>query len=199
MKKKLLFVIMFVLFSMYTIKPLGLVYAAPDPSEVEEIKQRSPLQIKGEVMKDTLLLDTSDERGYPSQIRVMALDVYKVIKKPDDLILEQDTLLNVTYSYVPSWVPMSGGAKMDIMAGDEIEIWLESIEGGWEPALGGDTVNHISYAEPRKEPIAEPFTHLLKRNIEENIELVILVGIMLFLLLVTMFFFLRKRVLRKTF
>ncbi|MBA2872930.1 hypothetical protein HNQ85_003245 [Anoxybacillus calidus] len=54
---------------------------------------------------------------------------------------------------------------MDIAVGDVIEFWLEKGEYGWEPALSGDTVKHIKCVKNRKEPIPEPFLHLVKRNV----------------------------------
>jgi hypothetical protein len=160
----------------------SLVFAAPPPTEVLEIKEKSPLQILGEVEADDLLKDKSQERGYPNQIRSMQLRIEKIIKKPTNLDLISGDSLNVYYSYVPSWVHMDGGAKMDIAVGDKIEIWLELGEMGWEPALGGETVNHVKYMEPRKEPISEPLYKKARRIVKGNLEYVIFVGFVLILL-----------------
>jgi hypothetical protein len=138
------------------------VYGAPDPKRVTEIKEDSPLHIVGSVTSDIFIRDVEKELGYPAQIRSIQLKVEKIIKKPQDLILTQGGTLTVTYHYIPSWVSMAGAAKMDIMVGDQIEVWLKKGANGWEPSLSGNTVNHIIYIEPRKEPIPEPFFHLLK-------------------------------------
>jgi hypothetical protein len=161
----------------------SLVIAAPPPNEVLEFKEKSPLHVIGEVKKDELLKDETEERGYSSQIRTMQLMIDKIIKKPTNLGLKSGESLNIVYSYVPSWVPMDGGAKMDIVVGDQIEIWLELGDKGWEPAYGGETVDHVKYMEPRKEPIPEPIHNRVKRNIEGNLELVIFAGLVFILLL----------------
>jgi hypothetical protein len=160
-----------------------LVFAAPPPTEVLEFKEKSPLHVIGQVEEDVLLIDETEERGYSSQIRTMQLGIDKIIKKPPNLGLKSGESLNIVYSYVPSWVPMEGGAKMDIVVGDQIEIWLELGDKGWEPSYGGETVNHVKYIEPRKEPIPEPIHKRVKRNIEGNLELVIFGGLVFILLL----------------
>ncbi|CAG9610729.1 hypothetical protein [Pseudoneobacillus rhizosphaerae] len=160
-----------------------LVFAAPPPTEVLEFKEKSPLHVIGQVEEDVLLIDETEERGYSSQIRTMQLRIDKIIKKPPNLGRKSGESLNIVYSYVPSWVPMEGGAKMDIVVGDQIEIWLELGDKGWEPSYGGETVNHVKYIEPRKEPIPEPIHKRVKRNIEGNLELVIFGGLVFILLL----------------
>jgi hypothetical protein len=169
----------------------SLVFAAPPPTEVLEFKEKSPLHVIGEVKRDVLLKDELQERGYSSQIRTMQLRIDKIIKKPPNLGLKSGESLNIVYSYVPSWVPMEGGAKMDIVVGDQIEIWLELGDKGWEPAYGGETVNHVKYIEPRKEPIPEPIRNRVQRNIEGNLEIVIfggLVFILFFIVVLQKFF-----------
>jgi hypothetical protein len=161
----------------------SLVVAAPPPTEVLEFKDKSsPLHVIGEVEEDVLLKEDSEERGYSSQIRTMQLRIDKIIKKPSNLGLKSGELLNIVYSYVPSWVLMEGGAKMDIVVGDQIEIWLKLGDKGWEPAFGGETVDHVKYMEPRKEPIPEPIHNRVQRNIEGNLELVIFGGLVFILL-----------------
>jgi hypothetical protein len=162
----------------------SLVFAAPPPTEVLEFKEKSPLHVIGEVEEDVLLKDESDKRGYSSQIRTMKLRIDKIRKQPPNLGLKSRESLNIVYSYVPSWVPMDGGAKMDIVVGDQIEIWLEYGDKGWEPAYGGETVNHLKYMDPRKEPIPEPIYNWVFRNIKGNLELVIFAGLVFILLLI---------------
>jgi hypothetical protein len=162
----------------------SIVSAAPPPTEVQEFKEKSPLQVIGRVEKDELVKDESEERGYSNQIRTMQLRVNKIIKKPNSLELQSREKLNIVYSYVPSWVPMAGGTKMDIVVGDEIEIWLELGERGWEPAYGGDTVNHMKYMQPRIEPIPEPINSRIPRNFEGNMELLVFAGLVFILLVI---------------
>jgi hypothetical protein len=158
-------------------------FAAPPPTEVLEVKEKSPLQVIGEVEEDVLLKDESEKRGYPNQIRSMQVRIDKIIKKPLNLVLKSGESLNIVYSYVPSWVPMDGGAKMDIIVGDQIEIWLELGDKGWEPAYGGNTVRHLKYIEPRKEPIPELINKKIQRHIEGDLEFVIFAGFIFILLL----------------
>jgi hypothetical protein len=182
MKKSNIFLFAFILLLVFGIAPF--VFAAPPPTEVLEIKEKSPLQVIGVVDEDVLLKDESQVRGYPSQKRSMKLRIEKIIKKPIDLKLKPGEPLKIVYTYIPSWVPMDGGAKMDIVVGDEIEIWLKLDEDGWEPAFGGETVSHMKYMNPRKEPLPEPYKSRLKRNFERNIELFIFAGFLLILLVI---------------
>lgn len=179
----LLLVVLVFLLLLLMVSP---VYAAMSPEEIKEIKNNAPLQITGKVTKDVLLHDSSEEKSYPSQIRKIRLQVSKVIKKPSDFSLKAGESLDVFYTYVPSWVETIGGAKMNIIEGDKIEIWMERGKNGWEPAAGGDTVNHLHYAEPRKGPIPEPFVHGIMRNVTDN-KVNIINGIFAVLSLVILF------------
>jgi hypothetical protein len=181
MKKTNLLLFVFILLHFCMV---SLAIAAPPPTEVLEIKEKTPLQVIGEVEEDELIKDESEERGYSSQIRTMKLRIDKVIKKPIYFDLKSGESLNIVYSYVPSWVPMDGGAKMDIVVGDQIEIWLELGDNGWEPAFGGETVNHVKYMEPRKEPIPEPINSRVQHNFEGNMELFVFAGLVLILLVI---------------
>jgi hypothetical protein len=184
MKKVKILFILFMLLNVYLfLITASSIFAAPPPSEVKEIKEKSPLQVIGEVEADVLLKDESQERGYPNQRRTMFLRIEKILKKPTNLVLKSGESLNIVYSYIPSWVPTVGGAKMDIVVGDKIEIWLKLGEDGWEPALGGETVNHVKFIEPRKEPIPEPIYNRAHRTIKENLGYAIFVGLAVILLL----------------
>jgi hypothetical protein len=184
MKKTNIFLFAFILLLIFGMA--SFVLSAPPPTEVLEFKEKSPLQVIGVVDEDVLLKDESQERGYPNQKRMMQLRIEKIIKKPIHFDLEPGEALNIVYSYIPSWIPMDGGAKMDIVVGDEIEIWLKLGEEGWEPAFGGETVNHVKYMDPRKEPIPEPFKSRLKRNFEGNKELFVFAGFVSILLMIIM-------------
>ncbi|MRH42901.1 hypothetical protein GH741_09400 [Aquibacillus halophilus] len=149
--------------------------AAPDPDEVERIKGNSSLQVEGEVITDKLHSDV--EGSYPSQVRKMQLKIKEVTKQPTGLTIGPEDTLSIFYSYVPSWVQLAGGEKMDIIVGDEIEIWLEKYGNSWKPALSGETVNHLVKVEPRKEPIPEPFSNKLKQTVQNNTGYIVLGGI----------------------
>jgi hypothetical protein len=156
--------------------------AAPPPSEIEKAKQEAPLHVIGTVTSDQLYKDITEDKETPVQIRKMALDVKQVLKAPTNEIL---TTVDIFYTYIPSWQAYSGAKRMDIAVGDVVEIWLKKGKYGWEPALSGNTVKHIKYAENRKEPIPEPFWHSIKRNVR-NVWLryssaAVLTGILAFL------------------
>jgi hypothetical protein len=90
----------------------------------------------------------------------MELTLNQVLKAPQSV----GDHVEVYYSYLPSWQgDNAGGKRMDIAVNDEIEIWLEEGEYGWEPVLGGNSVTHHFYTNQRSEPIQEPFFHKLNR------------------------------------
>jgi hypothetical protein len=139
------------------------VNAAPDPSTVKKEKETAPLHIKGKVMNDVLFQDTTKDKEHPQQIRKMTISVQQVIKAPKEE-METDRI-EVYYHYIPSWQRHEyvGGASVNVAIDDVIEIWLDKGEFGWEPALFGNTVEHLQYAENREEAIPEPFLHKLER------------------------------------
>jgi hypothetical protein len=157
-------------------------FAAPPPSEIEKAKQGAPLHVIGTVTSDQLYKDITVEKETPVQIRKMNLDVRQVFKTPTNETL---TTVDVFYTYIPSWQAYSGAKRMDIAAGDVIEIWLEKGEYGWEPALSGNTVKHIKYVKNRYEPIPEPLWHFVQRSARtaflEHSSITVLIVILLFL------------------
>jgi hypothetical protein len=162
--------------------------AAPPPNEVEERKNEAPLHLIGTVTTDEFFKDESKSEKNPQQLRRMILKVDRLIKTPD---AEQGkTDIEVYYWYIPSWQAQeySGGERMDIAIGDVIEIWLAEGEYGWEPALGGNTVEHIKYVEDRNEPIPEPFMHSIERKatslFKEKLEVLVLLVLSLILILI---------------
>ncbi|WLR47420.1 hypothetical protein LC065_18185 [Halobacillus litoralis] len=157
----------------------GTAYGAMDPEEVEEIKRNAPIHVIGNVESDVLVKDLSTE-DYPKQLRKMQLSVQEYRKTPDSQ--NQEHTLEIYYTYVPSWVAMAGGSKMDIYEGDQIEIWLRKGEYGWESAAGGNTVEHLSYVEGRKEHIPEPKAHKVKETFNENIGVLVMSGLVISLL-----------------
>lgn len=162
--------------------------AAPPPTEVKERIDEAPIHLIGTVTADELFKDISKSEQYPQQVRKMNLKVDRLIKVPTNE--KEKKNIEVFYWYIPSWQAKeyTGGERMDIAVGDVIEIWLVEGEYGWEPALGGNTVNHIKYAESRKEPIPEPFWHSIGRKssslLKENTEALVLVILSIILLLI---------------
>lgn len=127
------------------------VFAALDPEELEEIKQAAPLHFVGEVTQDDFL----KEIDFPGQERVMSVRVDEVMKGSEWVRPGEE--IKVYYTYIPQWVVMEGGAKMDIAVSDKIEIWLTQENGNWQPASSGDTVSHLYKNEERPEHMAQPF------------------------------------------
>ncbi|MCM3574167.1 hypothetical protein M3172_13305 [Mesobacillus subterraneus] len=165
--------------------------AAPPPTEVEERKKEAPLHLIGTVTADDKFKDISQDEKYPQQIRRMSLRVDRLVKGSEDV--KEKTAIEVLYWYIPSWQSNEyiGGERMDIAVGDVIEVWLTGGEYGLEPALGGNTVEHIKYAEIRKEPVPEPFLHQIRRKfsfysveyIEEFVLLVLSITLLIIFLL----------------
>ncbi|SDN96644.1 hypothetical protein [Halobacillus aidingensis] len=175
------------LFCMILILMPDTAYGAMDPEEVEGIKREAPLHVIGSVESDVLVKDLSTDNS-PKQLRKMRLSVQEYRKAPGTINRERS--IEVFYTYIPSWVAMAGGSKMDIYEGDEIELWLDKGEYGWEPAAAGNTVEHLSYVEDRKEPIPEPKTHAAKETFNENLGVLVMGGFVIALLF---FIFLSRR------
>lgn len=160
--------------------------AAPPPNEVEERKNEAPIHLIGTVTTDDFVKDESISEENPRQVRKMVLKVDRLFKTPEAEGGKTD--IEVYYWYIPSWQAKeyTGGDRMDIAIGDIIEIWLAEGEHGWEPALGGNTVEHIKYAEDRNEPIPEPFLHSIERKAtslyKEKLEVLVLL-VMSFILI----------------
>lgn len=143
------------------------VSAAPEPGEVEELKQAAPLHLIGEVVKDELTLQT-DDPNFPHQERKMTLQITEILKSSAGL--QKNTAIEVHYTYTPSWLSMEGGTRMDIAAGDKIEIWLDSDVNGWKSALSGNTVVHLHKSEDRMEhmlPAPASMPQLIKDRLSE--------------------------------
>ncbi|WP_446855071.1 hypothetical protein [Halobacillus faecis] len=170
----------------------GTAFGAMDPEEVQEIKRNAPLHVIGSVESDVLVKDLSTEDS-PRQLRKMQLSVQEYRKIPDSH--NQEHTIEIYYTYVPSWIATAGGSKMDIYEGDQIEIWLEKGEYGWESAAGGNTVEHLSYVEERKEHIPEPKAHTVMETFNENIGVLVMSGLVISLLI--FLFLTRRRVLPK--
>ncbi|WP_088008845.1 hypothetical protein [Indiicoccus explosivorum] len=125
--------------------------AAMEPEEVERVHAEAPLHLTGEVTEDVLLFQNEEH----SQTREMTLEIEAVLKQPENA--ELPSSLPIQYTYIPSWVQMTGGEKMDIAVGDRIEIWLEPEDGNWHPVLSGTSVKHLYYIDPRSEHMRKPF------------------------------------------
>lgn len=163
MKKMLTLLCLILAVGIFLLTSAGL--AAPPPTEVEERKKEAPLHLIGTVTADEKFKDTSQDEEYPQQIRRMSLRVDRLVKGSE--AVKGKMAIEVFYWYIPSWQSneYTGGERMDIAVGDVIEVWLTDGEYGLEPALGGNTVEHIKYAEIRKEPMPEPFLHQIQRKI----------------------------------
>ena len=190
MKKTLIFFI--ILAIEFIVTSTGL--AAPPPTEVEERKQEAPLHLIGTVTTDEKFNDISKDEEHPQQIRRMSLRVDRLVKGSD--VVKEQSAIEVFYWYIPSWQAKeyTGGERMDVAVGDVIEIWLKNGEYGLEPALGGNTVEHIKYADIRNEPVPEPFMHQIQRKfsfyLREYTEVYVLLILSIILLII--FFSARK-------
>ncbi|WP_456278409.1 hypothetical protein [Bacillus sp. AK128] len=138
-------------------------WAAADPIEVEEMKRNAPVQLIGKVVEDELDRDLTVDQKY-SQIRRMTLQVHQIIKAPYEI-----ETVDVFYTYIPAWQAnqYAGGNRVDVVVGDVIEIWLETGKDGFEPVLGGDTIEHLAYVKDRVEPIPEPVSHQVRREVNQ--------------------------------
>jgi hypothetical protein len=130
-------------------------FSAMDPAEVREINKKAPYHLIGAVIEDKLIQKLSESKDSPSQLRAMTLEILEVNRWQTN---EPLRTIEISYTYVPPWVSRDGGKRMDISVGDVIEIWLEEGEHGLEPAVGGDSVNHIFYVEDRPVHFAQPIS-----------------------------------------
>ncbi|MBM7660983.1 hypothetical protein JOC85_001755 [Bacillus mesophilus] len=171
------------------------VWGATDPVEVEEIKKNAPVHLIGKVIADELHRDFSDSSG-PSQIRVMTLQQEQLLRVSPE-VAPLGEYVQVFYSYIPVWQSelYEGGKRVDVTVGDIVEIYLDRGEFGFEPALGGDTIEHIVYMDKRAEPIPEPFLHKLTRETAKLLDTYLSVTVFLgFLLFILVVIFLHKKI-----
>ncbi|MET1013663.1 MAG: hypothetical protein ABWX61_04040 [Paenisporosarcina sp.] len=172
------------------------IFAAMDPGEIKKRHSEAPFHITGEVVKDELVKDLTEEKDGAFQLRKMTIAIDEVIKS--EATEAQATRIEVFYAYLPSWRALDyvGGKPMDITVNDVIEIWLNKGQYGWEPVLSGYSVEHIKYINKRNEPIPEPFFHFMERTMESNIQhntsAVVIIGIV-FVTCLLIFTGLRKR------
>ncbi|MGA9228480.1 MAG: hypothetical protein WB217_19220, partial [Mesobacillus sp.] len=169
MKRRLLIMVFIMPLVVFFVNEIICV-ASPPPTEVEERKNEAPLHLIGTVTADSMFKDITKEEDSPQQIRKMSLDVAKLIKAPSEE--KSISEIEVYYSYIPAWRSGEyiGGQRMDITVEDVIEIWLEKGENGWEPVLGGNTVEHLKYVQNRNNPFPEPFLHAITRITSTIIE-----------------------------
>jgi hypothetical protein len=124
-------------------------WGALSPQVVKEAKEKAPLHLIGVVQSDATYRDLSAKFGHPLEIRKMTLQVKSLSKKPSDLTLAAGDTVDVYYDWYPASEQMTGGVRIDVLVGDELELWLKKGQDGWEPALGGDTVHGIKLVQPR--------------------------------------------------
>ncbi|WP_042149442.1 hypothetical protein [Paucisalibacillus sp. EB02] len=135
------------------------VFAAMDPVEVEKRNEQAPYQITGEVTSDKLYKDVTENTKHPIQVRKVTIEISEVIKAPTGL--EKNNTVELYYHYIPSWDASEyvGGARIDIAIGDVVTVWLSKGDYGWEPAMGGNSIKHLTYSENRVDYVPEPFLH----------------------------------------
>lgn len=163
------------------------IFSAMDPIEINKRNSEAPFHIKGNIISDELVKDLSEEKGDPYQLRKMTINIEQVYKSPSSE--EKATLINVYYSYIPSWRALEyiGGKTMDVAVDDVVEIWLEKGDYGWEPVLSGYSVNHLFYVENRIEHIPEPTLEKVQRHVSnyfrDHSSWMVLICLFLFLIL----------------
>jgi len=157
------------------------VLSAMDPVEIREIHENAPYHLIGVVTEDKLIQHISTSKNSPSQLRSMTLEVLELNRAATHETLRT---IEVQYTYIPPWVEREGGKGMDIAVGDIIEVWLVDGEFGIEPAIGGDSIEHIVYVEERpthySEPISSRALHLagsFLRNPHTSGNIVVISGI----------------------
>src|SRR5690606_34913761 len=83
--------------------------AAPDPNEVEAIKQAAPVHLIGTVIEDEML-EQIDDSNFPYQERKMVLQITSIVKGLEEA--DASSSVEVHYTFIPSWLEMEGGARM---------------------------------------------------------------------------------------
>lgn len=141
--------LLFILFFTCTFSMTAL--AALEPSEVEKIKEEAPVHLIGTVTDDKLINELPEQHFQERQMQIQVEEFKK--QAPD---IELPSSIWVDYTYIPDWIEMEGGRKMDIAVSDRIEIWLEPAANGWQPVLSGNSVHHLSKASERSEHINAP-------------------------------------------
>ncbi|MFC4410150.1 hypothetical protein ACFOZY_06815 [Chungangia koreensis] len=129
--------------------------ASMEPAEIREINDQAPYHLIGTVTEDKLIQQLSVSKKSPSQLRMMTIELMELNRAPTN---EPLRTIEATYTYSPPWVSRDGGKGMDIAVGDVIEVWLDEGEFGLEPAIGGDSVQHVFYVKERPIHIREPIT-----------------------------------------
>lgn len=126
-----------------------------EPAEIREINEQAPYHLIGTVTEDKLIQQISVSKKTPSQLRQMTIELLELNRSPTN---EPLRTIEVMYTYIPPWISRDGGKGMDIAVGDVIEVWLIEGESGLEPAIGGDSVQHVFYSEGRPIHFPEPIT-----------------------------------------
>lgn len=138
------------------------VLAAPSPEYVKQMKAEAPLQIIGIVEADTKVRNA--EIGEGAEVRKVTLRVQEVKKKPDSLVLPAGDAIDFFYTYIPPEIDMAGSARVNIIEGDQIEIWLKTGEEGWVPAVSGNTIELLQSGGPRPEPTQHQGSSWISEN-----------------------------------
>lgn len=163
--------------------------AAMEPAEDEKIKNGAPVHLIGTVIDDKLDKELPEQHF---QERKMQLQIDEV--KRQSLNIGLPPSIWIDYTYIPDWLEMEGGRKMDVAVSDRIEIWLEPTATGWQPVLSGDSVHHLSKASKRPEHMAAPLESwpAIARNKLQQLPLFVWTIMILICLLSTTAFLMRK-------
>lgn len=164
-------------------------WAAMEPSEVEKIKKEAPVQLIGTVIDDKLVKELPEQHFQERQMQIQVEEIKK--HAPN---IEVPSSIWIDYTYIPEWLEMEGGRKMDIAISDRIEIWLEPTANGWQTVLSGDSVHHLSKASKRPEHIAAPIESWPAIAVNKLQQLPLFVWtIMILICLLSVIVFLMKR------
>jgi hypothetical protein len=164
MRNILNYMTIFFVMTLTVFYPSNISMAAPDPTEVDKIKDQAPLHLVGKVIQDDVHKDLTKEKGHYYQIRKMRIKIVDI--KRASITLTRP-FVDVYYTYIPDWqgVKYDGYQQTTIVINDVIEVWLKQGELGWEPALGMYTLEHVKSVLNRTEPIPEPYLHFFKRKL----------------------------------
>jgi len=122
--------------------------AAPPPEYVQQMKDEAPIHLIGTIETDVKVRDT--RRGEKVEERKATVRVQQIKRKPDSMALSAADTIDFDYTYIPPDLAFSGPARVDIIEGDQVEIWLKTGEqGNWIPAIAGNSILVLQAAGPR--------------------------------------------------
>ncbi|WP_449622552.1 hypothetical protein [Robertmurraya sp. Marseille-Q9965] len=134
------------------------ILAAPDPVEVEKLKENALLHVSGKVIDDSLDKKSKEDQ---TQSRKMVIEIGEISHQNVTPPVSVNDQIEVRYLYVPGWIDYTGKSVL-VRTGDIVEIWLEKDGLFYTPIIGGYGVKLLKSNGPRVEHIPEPFTHKVK-------------------------------------